>query len=214
MIYGVVIIILAACSCIHLIPSRCQSRISSANEPDEEENDGTLYELMSKDRKNRMDESRGVIIREILEKYSLTLGEEHMLRKEGGSSDIEEGFDNEHEDGYTHIYIPRPGMTNENVATSKSNVLREVPRFCPICLSEFEINETICWSQNAECTHFYHEECLVQWLVSLGKRRSKMKRFPADKMPVKRLLNYEMECPSCRQGFLTPQESKSDVIRV
>merc|ERR1711862_756050 len=162
------------------------------------------------------DESRATIIRETLEKYSLTLGEESILRKEGVSSDIEEGFGNEHEDGYTHVSTPRPGITNENVATSELKVMREVPRFCPICLSEFEIDEKICWSQNAECTHFYHEDCLVHWLVSLGKRRSKMKRFPADKISVKRLLNYEMECPSCRQGFICPEkmESKSDVIQV
>ena len=49
---------------------------------------------------------------------------------------------------------------------------------CDICLLDFEIGEEVAWSTNAACTHSFHKDCIMDWLV----------RKPS--------------CPSCRQNYL------------
>lgn len=79
---------------------------------------------------------------------------------------------------------------------------RECPIFCAICLMEYETSERISWSSNQDCTHVFHEDCIVQWLVSLGRTKSKMQRFSEDPTEAQ-LLNYQLECPCCRQDFIS-----------
>ena len=87
----------------------------------------------------------------------------------------------------------------------KSNQLlmvekRSVPIFCAICLSEYEKCDRVCWSSNAECSHVFHEDCILQWLISSGKKRSTNQYFtrqPTDE----ELLENEF-CPCCRQDFI------------
>eukprot|EP00573_Skeletonema_grethae_P007760 CAMPEP_0201696342 /NCGR_PEP_ID=MMETSP0578-20130828/8041_1 /ASSEMBLY_ACC=CAM_ASM_000663 /TAXON_ID=267565 /ORGANISM="Skeletonema grethea, Strain CCMP 1804" /LENGTH=262 /DNA_ID=CAMNT_0048182325 /DNA_START=261 /DNA_END=1045 /DNA_ORIENTATION=+ len=77
---------------------------------------------------------------------------------------------------------------------------RSVPIFCAICLSEFEKCDRVCWSSNAECNHVFHEDCILQWLTSSGKKRSMSQIFtrnPTDE----ELLKNEF-CPCCRQEFI------------
>lgn len=84
---------------------------------------------------------------------------------------------------------------------------RNCPIFCAICLSEFEASERISWSSNRDCTHVFHEDCIVQWLVSLGRTKSKNQRFshePSEAL----LLNYQLECPCCRQEFISREQAK------
>ena len=84
--------------------------------------------------------------------------------------------------------------------------MREVPIFCAICLTEYEISERVCWSSNSDCTHVFHEDCIVQWLISLGKTKSKMQSF--SEIPSEaQLLNYQLECPCCRQDFISKSAS-------
>merc|ERR1712072_1455593 len=38
---------------------------------------------------------------------------------------------------------------------------------CPICLDNFEVDDTVMWSSRNEggsCSHVFHEDCLMQWL--------------------------------------------------
>lgn len=79
---------------------------------------------------------------------------------------------------------------------------REVPIFCAVCLMEYETSERVCWSSNGECTHVFHEDCILQWLVSLGRKRSKRQSFPRNPSD-KRLLDYDLACPCCRQDFIS-----------
>ena len=77
---------------------------------------------------------------------------------------------------------------------------RRVPIFCAICLSEYEKCDRVCWSSNNECSHVFHESCILQWLISSGKKRSmnhQFTRHPSDK----ELLGNEL-CPCCRQDFI------------
>mmetsp|Transcript_3085 Transcript_3085/g.5059 ORF Transcript_3085/g.5059 Transcript_3085/m.5059 type:complete len:349 (-) Transcript_3085:92-1138(-) len=77
---------------------------------------------------------------------------------------------------------------------------RNVPIFCAICLSEYEKCDRVCWSSNTECSHVFHEDCILQWLISSGKKRSMNQSFtrhPTDE----KLLENEF-CPCCRQDFI------------
>lgn len=124
--------------------------------------------------------------------------------------------DNRSSENYTHMLIPCPGIKiDDNSSDNKKNQTnfkdsREVPIFCAVCLSEYELDEEVCWSSNPNCTHVFHKECMLEWLVALGRRRSKMKRFP-NTPSEKRLLNYELECPCCRQDFIVKSSDKEEV---
>mmetsp|Transcript_2686 Transcript_2686/g.4149 ORF Transcript_2686/g.4149 Transcript_2686/m.4149 type:complete len:179 (-) Transcript_2686:828-1364(-) len=77
---------------------------------------------------------------------------------------------------------------------------RSVPIFCAICLSEYEKCDRVCWSSNTKCSHVFHEDCILQWLISSGKKRSMNESFtrhPTDE----KLLEHEF-CPCCRQDFI------------
>ena len=49
---------------------------------------------------------------------------------------------------------------------------------CDICLLEYQVGETVAWSPNVECSHAFHRDCILDWLV----------RKPS--------------CPNCRVDYL------------
>eukprot|EP00553_Chaetoceros_curvisetus_P005797 CAMPEP_0204613722 /NCGR_PEP_ID=MMETSP0717-20131115/1645_1 /ASSEMBLY_ACC=CAM_ASM_000666 /TAXON_ID=230516 /ORGANISM="Chaetoceros curvisetus" /LENGTH=312 /DNA_ID=CAMNT_0051626233 /DNA_START=109 /DNA_END=1047 /DNA_ORIENTATION=- len=60
---------------------------------------------------------------------------------------------------------------------------------CAICFAPYEEGDVICFSQNENCPHFYHAECMVTWLSR----------------------NESYSCPSCRQDYLkSHDEEKND----
>ena len=59
------------------------------------------------------------------------------------------------------------------------------PLICPICINEYDDGDEICWSQNPDCNHFFHCECISEWL-----------------------LRHD-ECPCCRNNFLLVVSSSS-----
>eukprot|EP00586_Coscinodiscus_wailesii_P022231 CAMPEP_0172507420 /NCGR_PEP_ID=MMETSP1066-20121228/203617_1 /TAXON_ID=671091 /ORGANISM="Coscinodiscus wailesii, Strain CCMP2513" /LENGTH=256 /DNA_ID=CAMNT_0013284971 /DNA_START=362 /DNA_END=1132 /DNA_ORIENTATION=- len=40
---------------------------------------------------------------------------------------------------------------------------------CDICLLSFTVQDDICSSHNAKCSHKYHTECIVEWLLDSDK---------------------------------------------
>jgi hypothetical protein len=42
---------------------------------------------------------------------------------------------------------------------------------CIICFEDFSVDDTIVWSENNECPHFYHRKCMIDYLAS--KRQKK-----------------------------------------
>ena len=79
---------------------------------------------------------------------------------------------------------------------------RAVPIFCAICLTKYEISDRVCWSSNSECSHMFHEDCMLRWLVVLGRKRSERKRFSTNPSE-RKMLDFELTCPCCRQGFIS-----------
>ena len=106
----------------------------------------------------------------------------------------------------------KEGNSNNDIVTSPENdkttkrineqSRRKVPIFCSICLSEFELNEKVCWSSNTECTHVFHSDCMTHWLVALGRRCSTKKRFTVHPTEKQLLGSDEVQCPCCRQEFI------------
>ena len=100
--------------------------------------------------------------------------------------------------------------TGNSVVSNSSPEKRAVPIFCAVCLMEYEVSERVCWSSNTECTHVFHEDCIVQWLVSSGRTKSKRQWFPENPSE-KRLMCYELECPCCRQEFISKDAREENV---
>jgi hypothetical protein len=82
------------------------------------------------------------------------------------------------------------------------NENRAVPMFCAVCLSKFTLADRVCWSSNTECTHVFHEECMLPWLVTLGRNMSKKKCYSNNPSEAK-LLDFDLSCPCCRQEFIS-----------
>ena len=79
---------------------------------------------------------------------------------------------------------------------------RAVPIYCAVCLTKYDVPNRVCWSSNSECSHVFHEDCMLHWLVVLGRKCSRRKRFtknPSEGM----LLDFHMPCPCCRQDFIS-----------
>ena len=71
---------------------------------------------------------------------------------------------------------------------------RAVPNFCAICLEAYRQNETVVWSSNIDCSHAFHQDCMLDYLMI-----KKLKGKDTVVSP----------CPCCRQAFmdLSPEEA-------
>lgn len=52
------------------------------------------------------------------------------------------------------------------------------PKLCSICVEEYKEGDDIAWSKNEICSHVYHTDCIVAWLMN------------------------HSDCPLCRNDFL------------
>jgi len=78
---------------------------------------------------------------------------------------------------------------------------REVKHGCAVCLELFTEGERVCWSSNNQCPHVFHELCIVDWLVALGKRK-RNRGWSDDEEDNGGTANFPMLCPCCRQDFM------------
>mmetsp|Transcript_23659 Transcript_23659/g.28888 ORF Transcript_23659/g.28888 Transcript_23659/m.28888 type:complete len:211 (-) Transcript_23659:70-702(-) len=66
----------------------------------------------------------------------------------------------------------------------KSSIFRRISYFmnrdmcCAICLGEYDVGDSVCWSYNPECTHAFHTDCILEWLEK------------------------NKDCPCCRNKFV------------
>ena len=107
------------------------------------------------------------------------------------------------------IFVPAPGQSKIDLSNTKD--LRSYANSCSICLSHFEMEEQVAWSSNTACTHVFHTECIQDWLMTAGykhyKRQARMFRkgkTQAEPDQLQCILTAPMECPCCRQAFLSP----------
>ena len=124
--------------------------------------------------------------------------DEHIISTKEEDKPTEEGR-------YSHVLIPPPTGYFDNNDNKES---RKAPMFCAVCLSEYEKGETISWSMNEHCTHVFHTYCVIEWFVANGRKQSSMQRFP-DNPSKEKLLNYQLDCPCCRQSFVILEDEKT-----
>mmetsp|Transcript_14635 Transcript_14635/g.21379 ORF Transcript_14635/g.21379 Transcript_14635/m.21379 type:complete len:357 (-) Transcript_14635:824-1894(-) len=130
---------------------------------------------------------------------------------------------------HTHIIIPLPGVivsSQETLGSSRESRKRDledgtnttdtviiadkervVSKFCAICLSEFEKDQSVCWSSNSSCPHAFHTECILNWYTAISKKT--YKRRQREGIVDIDETQFPMLCPCCRQDFL-PTSPKED----
>ena len=94
---------------------------------------------------------------------------------------------------------------HQNADDDKNRLTREVPNSCAICLIEYEVSSDISWSANPQCPHIFHEQCITKWFLSLGRLQT-ICDVSLDNDCAKNVLNYRLECPCCRQEFVSTQD--------
>ena len=63
-----------------------------------------------------------------------------------------------------------------------NNGERQVPGSCAICLCRYQVDDRVVWSNNDKCSHAFHDDCMVDWLVNVREGAP---------------------CPCCRQEFVS-----------
>ena len=76
------------------------------------------------------------------------------------------------------------GDENDNNTNDDNNNQEQ----CAICLVEYEAGDEISWSHNKSCTHAFHRECIIDWLISHD------------------------ECPCCRHNYLSLCDDDDDNV--
>jgi len=76
-------------------------------------------------------------------------------------------------------------LDNDHECNDKNENEEDV---CPICLEEFNVGETVMFSRSMSCTHVFHKECLMAWLME----------------------QRENECPSCRAALVCSHDDEND----
>eukprot|EP00521_Asterionellopsis_glacialis_P007364 CAMPEP_0195288452 /NCGR_PEP_ID=MMETSP0707-20130614/5115_1 /TAXON_ID=33640 /ORGANISM="Asterionellopsis glacialis, Strain CCMP134" /LENGTH=299 /DNA_ID=CAMNT_0040348323 /DNA_START=229 /DNA_END=1128 /DNA_ORIENTATION=+ len=131
----------------------------------------------------------------------------HREKSDNDEMRIVEEFD------HTKNMISVPPAGTPNGSAHGVLAKRDVPSGCAICLCEYEEGETVTWAANTECHHVFHGECIMKWLLAVGRkkrRRTEDEENTENLDPVKEETNFPMLCPCCRQNFVSPPEFKVD----
>mmetsp|Transcript_8193 Transcript_8193/g.12825 ORF Transcript_8193/g.12825 Transcript_8193/m.12825 type:complete len:269 (+) Transcript_8193:262-1068(+) len=154
--------------------------------------------------------------------------ESESVEEQKQQVDIEEGTIHDDKTQYSHISVPLPGQqscsnatertSNKTGATTSLNDLpetRNVPNLCVICYEEYKITDKVCWASSSDCTHVFHEECIVRWLTKLGWMKLKERKEPENMADKDKCLNYDLDCPMCRGKFICKNHvSKNAAVAV
>ncbi|GKY99322.1 hypothetical protein MPSEU_000887300 [Mayamaea pseudoterrestris] len=143
-------------------------------------------------------------------------------------SDIEKGdarCDEEDEDddvdfmgeNGTTVKVPVAGHeVIDDEGDNEQKDCREVPNGCAICLSLFKPDDRISWSSNPDCSHVFHHDCVLDWLKTNKRKKSRRQR-DAEQIhisdavdPVKWITRGNMACPCCRRDFVVRLKEEED----
>lgn len=89
-----------------------------------------------------------------------------------------------------HRHKIRRQKTDLEISASQHNPDDSSRAECQICLSDFQVGDKICWSNNPLCVHAFHIDCLEPWLMKHN------------------------HCPLCRNDYLVPpqMDPKTDEV--
>jgi uncharacterized CHY-type Zn-finger protein len=68
---------------------------------------------------------------------------------------------------------------------------------CAICLDLYTVSDIVSWSSNQRCTHSFHRDCILHWLLIQDKNHRTARARPQATKDDCSLL-----CPCCRVPFL------------
>jgi len=104
-----------------------------------------------------------------------------VTENEGGGGHIDSNSDSGNGNGG----IGGERTKNRVISNSEADYLygteddaRDPGMTCDICILEFEVGDEVAWSPNLNCSHTFHKDCILDWLL----------RNPT--------------CPSCRQNYV------------
>jgi len=63
------------------------------------------------------------------------------------------------------IQISNHEEEDEGHSCSLDEDVRDRGTMCDICLLEFEVDHEVAWSLNLNCSHTFHKDCILQWLL-------------------------------------------------
>ena len=103
-------------------------------------------------------------------------------------------------------------LSNERTKYSNSisvfkNGMRCVSSECAICLEGYALGEKVTWSPLG-CNHAFHQECIVEWLMTLGEKACRDVSTTSDTIMQHSLCKFDMVCPICRKDFIANAVSK------
>jgi len=95
-----------------------------------------------------------------------------------------------------HIVLPKRASLSDTPSSGEinGNLSNDSPELsgteaaCAICMEDYEEGDEICWSHNERCSHVFHRECIMEWLVRHD------------------------DCPCCRLNFLSLNDDSENII--
>jgi len=148
------------------------------------------YNTEELDEEGTLERSRQVL--KALKTTTLTIRETDLVKKPSRlKNEDRNGSDATFDEESNEIVFDETNsVDNEHMMLKLENVpngKREVPATCTICLSSYEVGDSVCHSPNEHCIHVFHKDCVLAWL---SKKDQTL-------------------CPCCRQEFCNIKNSHS-----
>lgn len=83
---------------------------------------------------------------------------------------------------------------------------------CAICLEPYHIGDTVTWSSNSCCSHYFHQGCIADWIMQQWiKRQHLFNSIRSDAAKNEEFME-SVGCPCCRQKFIAMKNEAIEVI--
>lgn len=132
-------------------------------------------------------------------------GTESLECNNGSEADVDHEFVEEYEQSDRFVTVIAAGESV--LPLDGTHEKRDVSDGCAICLCDFHSQDQVTWSANKVCPHVFHSECVLKWMMALGRKaQNRRRQYPEHQLstgdPLKDAISFPMHCPCCRQQFV------------